>query len=468
MSKPKEKSIVQIPSLIANSAVEGDSPFVDFQTNPPETDTATRHYFESIPITLGANRNSFDVTEKAMKMVAKGYKEGRPLTINHDKGNWTNTLGYGATVDAVVKDGKLYVASYVALNKTYPQGPFGTSEELRDGIIDGFVNSVSQSIMPLKAKCSVDGLPYPMSYAEYDMEGYCRHFRGQTVVVVEDDVKRIETVIIIIEEAEATELSLVMIPADEGSGIVRPKINFSIDDFIDEQRMEFLSEGADDKISAPKPINPGVGDPPPNPEEGVTPVSITQEQLTAMETRAVTAETEKTTLTVGLNASKADVVRLEGETKTADAEKRTVEAEKAALQAQLDASESKVALLEAADKLQKDESAKKDTRIQTLESTAQENEIVIKDGKEAREAIVEEYATAFAKAVGTDCTEAMKDQQREVAKSFDISILTKKIEGFEEAAKVNFPPGKVVTKAAASAGTGEGGGNGGTGYPTGV
>lgn len=443
-------SRLDLPSVISASAVESDNPFVDFQLQPPDQNNEKRHYVEAIVITEGVNQNMFEVLPEAMEMVAEGYKNGKPLSINHDKGNWTNTLGYGATVDAEVIDSKLHVLFYLALDKTYPQGPFGSSKELRDAIIDGFVGNVSQSIMPKKAKCSVCDKRYPLNWDEYDMEGICRHYRGQHVIVEDDEGNQnVEIVHIIVEEADAVELSLVMIPADKGSRINRPVVNsfldFSVDNIIDEQRRQYLCGPA---ISASSQSDP---DPIPNPSDnsgdpnkGGTPVSITQEQLDAMQKRAVDAESKNTTLQVELNSAKESATKLEGEKSTAQAEKATVEAEKATLQAKLEAEEAKVKLLEAGKELQDKEVEKKDARIQELEKEAKENAIVIKDGKEARASKIEEFVDAYAKAVGDDCTEDMKEAQREVAKSLTIEQIDKKVEGFLATAKVNFPPGSAI------------------------
>lgn len=439
-----EKSIIEIPSLILNSQLKQEKPFVDFQVQfpgPSEEERAMRHYFESAVITPGVNRNMFEVTPEAMQMVGEGYAAGCPLSINHDKGSWDNTLGYGQTVGSAIIDGTLYVVAYLALDKTLPKGPFGSSNEIRDGIIDGFIGNVSQSIRPLKAKCSVCDLPYPMSYSDYEIEGYCRHYRGEQVVVEENGVKTVEIVYIIVEEAEAVELSLVMLPADEGSNISKPVINFSLNDFIDENRMKYLSNPENN----PDPEKLGEAN---STNEGGTTVSITQEQLNAALTRASNAEAQVATLNAEVSTAKAEstrleseITRLQGEVNTSKAEKLTVEAEKATAEAKFSAEEAKVTKLEAEAKVSKDESDKKDARITELETEAKENEIVIKDGQEAREAIIERYADAYATAVGDSCTDEMKEAQRDIAKSFSIKTLEEKIEKFEASAVENFEGG---------------------------
>ena len=435
------ENLIHLPSAIFNSQSSSDTPFVDFNTNPPEENLDTRHYFEACVITEGVNRNGFEVLPEAMEMVAVGYKEGRPLSINHDKGSGglfptsSTALGYGATVDAAVVDNKLYVASYLALNKTYPNGPFGNSEELRDGIVDGFIGNVSQSILPLKARCSVCELPYPLSRKDHAEDGICKHYVGEPIKIETDGgEQRIEIVHIVIEEADAIELSLVMIPADTESGITKPTINFSFEDHINEQRAKFEYQSTE-----------GVNNPLANPRGDKT-VSITIEQLQAAETRAVTAESQISQLNAQVSVLNAKSVTLESEVATSEAQKKTVEAEKATLEAQLQASEAKIVQLEAAAVVWEEEVNKRETKIQELESSAKENEIVIQDGIEARETIVEKYVEGFVAAVGEGCTEEMKARQEEVAKSLSITILEDKILGFQEAAKQNFPEGKSVEK----------------------
>ena len=435
------KKHIHIPSLVICSAAEGDNPFINFQTNPPAEELETRHYFESIAATMEVNRNLYQFEAEALEMIAEGFKERKILTINHDKGGFSNTLGYGATVDAVVEDGRLYVASYLSLGKTYPNGPFGTAEELRDGIVDGFINSVSQSVYAIKARCSVCDQPYPTTHsAEHYNENSCQHYRGQPVIVEENGEQVFKNVHVIIEEAEAIELSLVGVPADQGSGITKKQMSFALDDFIDEEKFNYLFGGQVNAPSTPNIVSSGLTN------GGNSVSTITQAQYDSMKTRAEMAEQESAKLRVESTAN-------QGKESLLKSQNDALEAQKNGLEAQVQALESQVATANAdRDRAKKDlEDANKaieakNQEVVDLKKSAEENKIAIDDGMAARKEFEEEYVTSFAAAVGDDCTDEMKEAQVEVAKSFSIEILKSKINGFKETAKHNYPSGKLVKK----------------------
>ena len=422
MSKPQ----LFTTGAILNSApgVNGN-PFADFQTQPPDdANRDSRHYFESVAATTEVNRNLYQFEPQALEMLAEGFKSGKTLTINHEKGQKSyigtldNALGYGATVDAVYLDGKLYVASYISLNKTYPKGPFGTSEELRDAVVDGFVNSVSQSVFGLKARCSACNLSYPESYRDYENENTCRHYRGQQVILEENGEKIVKTVHVIIEAAEAIELSLVQMGADRGSGITKKSINLSLSDFVDEDRYNFLFG------NNTQPTNGGTPD-------------MSAEIIQALTTRAETAERNLASITT-------EKTVLENQSTTLTAEKTILESQSTALTAEKTALESQVKILTAERDTLKESVASKEKEISSIKQVATENELVIADGQAAREQYEKEYLEAYVAAIGDDCTSEDEELQKETCKSFSIEVLKKKTEGLKKSAAANYPPGKSV------------------------
>ena len=405
MSNPKLFTTGAILNSVPGSH---DNTFADFQTQPPaDENNENRHYFESVAGTLEVNRNLYQFELQALEMLAVGFKAGKTLTINHEKGQKSyfggseSALGYGATVDAVVMDGKLYVAAYISLNKTYPKGPFGTSEELRDAITDGFVNSVSQSVFETKSRCSVCSLPYPKNYHEYDNDNACRHYRGQQVIMEENGEKVVKPVHIIVEAAEAIELSLVQMGADRGTGIIKKTINLSLNDFVDEERFNFLNN---------------LNNQPPN--GGPPDMSI----------EAIQAK---------LDASIA--------------EKTALESQIAALTAEKTALESQVNMVTTERDTLKESVTAKDTEISGLKQVATDSELVIADGKAAREGYEKEYLKAYVAAIGDDCTDDDEALQKETCKSFSIEVLKKKTAGLKKSAAANYPSGKIVK----SGGSGE-------------
>ena len=446
-----ENQKVFVTGAIINSAIGKDEdPFVDFQTNPPaEENNEKRHYFESVAATTAINRNLYQFEPQALQMIASGFKQRKTLTINHEKGHFSNVLGFGATVDAIVVDDKLYVAAYVALGKTYPQGPFGDSEELVDGITDGFIDSVSQSAFPLKAKCSVCNLAYPTMRSEYSSDNVCRHYRGQQVIVEENGERVVKTVHVIIQQAEAIELSFVQMGADRGTGVTKKAINLSLNDFVDDERFEFLYGDDEQKQrllegSNPQPNNSG-GDPPLNNNLEGEP-EMSQETIQALQTRAETAETNAAKLQTELNSANGQVAVLTSQKDAVNSQVSSLETEKDAFQAQVDSANNEKDIVKQQLDSANESIKEKDKEITTLKQEAAENELVISDGKAARVEYEKEYVSAFVAAVGDDCTPADEELQQETAKSFSIEVLKKKTAGLKKAAVDNYPDGKKVTE----------------------
>ena len=455
--------------ILDSVLIDGEDPFVNFQTNPPKDGNENlRHYFESVAATTEVNRNLYQFEPKALRMLARGFKERITLTINHEKGNYDNTLGFGATVDAVFMDERLYVAAYISLNKTYPKGPFGNSEELRDGIIDGFINSVSQSVYALKSKCSVCNLPYPQHYRDYENQSICRHYRGQQVVVEKNGQKVVETVHIIVQEAEPIELSLVQMGADRGNGVTKKAINLSLSDFVDEERFNFLHGDESQRGRIPEdPDNSPTdsGDDPPNSDNGgeepTEPTDsgeeptdpnnqgeseMSNEALKSMQTRAETAETNATNLQEDLDKVKGEKAVIESQSSAHESKISSLEAEKKALETQVTSANNERDTFKTQLDSANEGVKTKDTEIAALKKTAADNEVVIADGIAARAEYEEAYVTAYVGAVGDDCSDEDRELQVETAKSFTIEVLKKKTKGFDKAKAENYPGGKTVNE----------------------
>ena len=498
MNQPQQQSRISVPGVILNSSIEtGEDPFVNFQTNPPDEGMGDkRHYFEAVAATTEVNRNMYQFSEKALRMIAADFKKRKTLTINHLKGLTDNTLGFGATVDAVYQNGKLYVAAYISLGKTYPEGPFGNSEELRDGIIDGFINSVSQSAYPLKATDSVSGLPYPLRHSDYGKEGYSRNYRGQDVIVEEKGRKVVKTVHVIVEEAEAIELSLVQMGADRGSGVTKKAINLSLNDFVDQDHYNFLfGDGTvpdDPEIPTPAPETPEIPETPDNPAEPAEPVEpagneggdppqptnnnpegedkMSQETIQALTTRAEAAEANAAKAHTDLALEKGKVTVLEAEKTALESQVSSLETEKTALESQVETANGERDRMKTQLDAATETATEKDTEITKLKQEAEENKVVIADGIAAREEYEKAYVEAYVAAVGDDCTPEDEEAQRETAKAFPIAVLKKKTEGLQKSAADNFPTGREVTKENSKSGAGNGNGSGEESgqYPVGV
>ena len=390
---------------------------VDFQSG--DQDQESRHYFEVIAATTDLNRNLYEFTPDALKMLAEDFKSNKTLTINHEKGYFDNTLGIGATVDASYRAGKLRVVSYISMNKTYPKGPFANSEELRDGIVDGFIDSVSQSCYVNKATCSVCKKPYTMSYYSQN-DDTCKHYRGQEVIVEEDGEKIVKTVHVIVHEAEAVELSLVQMGADRSAKVSKKAVDFSVDDFIDVERYKLLNQ-----------LTPSEGG------NNLEDSKMSAELIQTLTSRAEAAEKTVADLRVEVETTRSEKAVLESQNMATKAQVASLSTEKAALQSQIDS------LTTERDQL-KTQVEKKDAEISTLTEDAIANKVIIADGKAARENYEKEYVNAYVAAIGDDCTDEDRELQEETCKSFSIEVLKRRTEGFKKAAASNYPSGKAV------------------------
>lgn len=435
--------------VIVNSALQQEeNPFINFQTSPPDdASKSKRHYFEVIAATTEVNLNGYKFEPAALIMLAEDFKNNKTLTINHMKGNYDNVLGFGGTVDAIYLENKLYVAAYISLDKTYPNGPFGTSEELRDGIVDGFINSVSQSALPIKAKCSVCNLLYPTSYGQYKNENICKHYRGEQVITEENGQKVVKTVHVKILKASAVELSLVQMGADTGSGIHKKAINLSLNDFVDEDRFNFLysenNQGAAEN-SATEPNNEGENSSLLSNNQGESKMS--QETINALQLRAETAEASVAKAQAELNTEKGKNSVLESQKAAVESQVSSLEAEKTALESQVETITNERDALKEQLNASNESITEKDKELAILKQEAAENAVIVADGKAAREEFETAYVEAFVKAIGDDCTKDDEELQAETAKSFTIATLKKKIEGFEKAASDNYAAGKKITE----------------------
>ena len=390
--------------VLANQLEPGaENPFEGFVSEPPkEGDHNKRHYFESVAATLGVNRNNFEYTPKALQELADGFIARKPLAINHDKGaeslaGKSKDLGYGSTVAARVVDGKLYVASYLSLAKTTPNGPFGSTDEIRDGIVDGFIGSVSASSLPKSASCSVCGKPYPIAQADFGGEGMCQHYRGERVRVMgADGEPELKTVHVVIDSAEALELSLVEIPADRGSGIVKKAVNMSMSDFIDTEYAAYLSGEA-------------VGG------NDAEPIS---EDLEAVYAKLL-SDSQSPTFKA---ESDARIIEIDNELVALDAQITGYEEQNKNLVGEIAAAK---------------------TEIDTLNSKIDQNEVALTGIVALRARVIDAYIKRFV-AVTDGCTEEMVATQKELLEDFTIEQIQASTRDMEPEMRSKFPAGRSV------------------------
>ena len=420
----------RVPILTSNVA--------DFQTAQPEPNEE-RHYFEVIGATLDPNRNHFQFTIEALEQLARSYAEGKTLTVNHDK---FTGLGIGATTDAVVIDGELYIQTY--LKKNYPLlgGSYGVpnTNALIDAVMDGFAKDVSISALQNETRCSICGNDY------YDYE-LCTHYRGRQYIVGEGENKSIARCVIIISDTEAVELSLVQDGADTRAQIVRKVVNLHYDGSIDQETFEEVQKKysiTDEDLKKGPSFNfDGKQQPDPNDKLDQSKETSEPEEPEEPENKGANMSTEQITTLNSLNSQltaenaslKTQVSNLETEKMEliTNAAKETVE--KATLTTEKDLAEKQVESLT-------EENGKLEEKIKELEKEAADNKLLVEDGKFARTQAEQEYLEAFVKAEGETCSIQDRQDQAEFAKTRSLSQLIADSASFLRTAKLKYPEGR--------------------------
>ena len=195
---------------------------LDFQMQPPENKDG-RFYFESVVFEAGVvNSRNTEITQAAVESMVDGFKNGVNLMVNHYKSG--ESVGYGGTVDAEVRDGKLWVLAYLKKDYVSPTGV--QSNMLVMAVEDGFLKDVSASIGILESSCSLCKKPY-LYGSRYGLgsEGdVCMHYRGQRVMMEDGSVS---TCVQVIEKAEPIELSLVYDGATREGQVMQAGVEFS-------------------------------------------------------------------------------------------------------------------------------------------------------------------------------------------------------------------------------------------------
>ena len=369
--------------------------FINFQSEIGDAPDVNRFYLEYLAMTNQVNRNGFQVIDAALEMLAAGYRQGLPLTINHDKGQFTDSLGIGQTVAAEVRNGNLYVRMYIAKNKTYNTRHLGSSEELIAGILDGYIKNGSTSIRVKKGVCSV-------CEREVDQWGCPLHHKGEKMFVENDEgIKELVVPYVIIHEAEAIEFSITMLGADPQAKVTEKNLNMSLDNFHSESSLLklFKTPNADNSAGAGSdPLPPAKKEEEEKTNDLRSSVFPPENSMTEEEIKALQAQ---------LNAEKA----------RADANQGTIDL----LNSQLE---------------------QRDATIKALTEEAVTNAVKIKDGETARAIGIDNYMKEYAAFVGDTYTPEQEDAQRKLIADMSLEVLQNKTESMREHNKKLYPSGR--------------------------
>ena len=403
-------SNIFIPS--ATSSFSTRQAFLDFQEQAKEmgdTPDVNRFYLQYLAMTNKINQNHVQMTDEALEMLAEGYRTGLPLTINHMKGLGDDAVGIGQTISADVQQGALYVNMYIARNKTYNMSMIGSSNELIDAILDGYIKRGSTSINIREAECSVCG-------SEIEHYWGCEeHPKGRKMVVTNDSgVDEIVEPYIIVKAAEAVEFSITMLGADDEAQVTEKNLNLYLDDLI--STADFNRILTPQSQSQPqRQLQPGSG--PTQADAAPQP----QPQPTNGGKTTVTPE-EKQALEAQLASEKA----------RADANQVTIDSQKVMIEA-------------------------KDNELKTLREQAVANNVLIADGKTARKEFEDAYIKEFT--AYTDATPEAEDAQRKLIADFTLDVIKQKTETMQKENAKKFPNDNPLS---GDGGSGDGGpGDGG-------
>ena len=393
----------------------------DFQTKaPPKNDE--RYYFECIGAHADTpNRNFYQFTGDAVEQMRSDYEAGKTLTVNHAKGQsgffsaeGGTGVGLGQTTESVVKEKELYIQAYIKKGLTFPQGALGTSDEFIDAIRDGFLNSVSVSVMVNSGICSICN----NNYRDYKQ---CTHMRGAEYIVGEGENKRIETAVVIIKDLTTLELSLVQEGADPKALVTRKAFSLHSDGYISQNQYNAIQDEYKDKSPSNMPdlslASTDKGDSIMTPEE----IKALQDEKTALQKENSTLRIEASTLQTDISAARTENATLQTDKSRLELEKANLEQKVATHEATIQASQQKVS---------------------ELEKDIADNAQIIADGKQARKVAEEAYLTAYVQAQGNDCSTEDRERQANFAKRLSIDDLNKDALSYQEQAKLRYPTGR--------------------------
>lgn len=262
--------------------------------------------------TFEINNQSFRFARSGLDMLAEGYTTGKPLLLNHNR----DGIGMGATTLGEVNDEGLFITWYILKNKTLPQGPLGTSEQVIESVDDGAIQDVSMGLAITASECSICGAGYDVNMPFFRI---CQngHEQGTDVIVEKNGEKRLERAVQIITAAEAAELSLVYDGADKQAKILSKVAALRRDGMIgDAAYAQFNSQFQS--------INLGGNPEPPQPT-GDPPMSAVQAELDLYKEKLSHKDTEVRALNAELELEKDKVATLTKDNQRVDRYKQDAE-----------------------------------------------------------------------------------------------------------------------------------------------
>ena len=418
------------------------SPIIELQMPEPPpapsdegADMSKRHYLEIVAAREGVPNAAFVIFERsALEDMMAWYKARQPLLINHDHGSyWSNksgpgSVGYGQTTDARIEDGNLYVTAYIALGYDIPGSPLGSTDKIRDAVIDGFLHDASASIILQKGRCSICDTDY------YDWDS-CRHWRGEDAVVEDaNGNKTVETCYLIAERCEAVELSLVWNGSDDYAQVSTRQLAMSRALNFDDRKLSFHKKC--EPASRPIPLS-RPPEPPPEQDNQTAPPSDRPQGEESMSTPTVEElQTTVNTLTVEKNQLELQVETLTNQL-TVEQQRNTEK--DGHLETQKKAFEKQIETLQGTITTQTESGVTKDNRIAELEKQ------IDRVKREPREAVALELYVAM---LGEEVTDEAKASHEEFLKALpNLEAVELQIKQIEPIVAEKYPEGRQTVDA---------------------
>ena len=276
---------------LAPSGLIVRSGYVGFEMHGKEGDDDKRFYREGA--VLGAEETiakMYQFKVSALNMFASDFQKGQPILLNHEK---RESVGYGQTAESKVDDNLLYARFYILRDYEPGSGAAHKSNEVIKAVEDGFLKDLSIGFRALVSECSICG----GSYYDY---GSCHHWRGERVRVIDPETgeETMETVVEIVHQAEAMELSLVWNGEYRGAGVYDSDM-FSAGGFEDAAKRDAIANdkggnGKAHSFASPPPSTTNNEEDPTVPNEDVqAKLSTAESQVKSLE---IQTEAQKTTI----------------------------------------------------------------------------------------------------------------------------------------------------------------------------
>ena len=187
-----------------------------------ENGASNREYYKCLAHDLEANDQAYQFTRASLTQLGNTYNDLSVL-LGHNR----QDIGFGKTETGVVDDNGMEVKFFILRDVTFG----GTnSSDIITALDEGTINRVSIGLDIKEVTCSI------CNNNMWDWDK-CQHTRGQTYRIPEGSSFVEKTCIGMIQDSEATELSLVYLGADRDARVIAKLEALHEDGIVDKQTL---------------------------------------------------------------------------------------------------------------------------------------------------------------------------------------------------------------------------------------